>query len=222
MNIYINGSIFNNCGKERQNFSETKCIDGNINKVKIVTSSTNVSFSYSDSDNIVAKLYGSCIIINSVPVLSINKTLNELNIFIEMPNNFIGDIALDIMLPKREYNKIIVIGQSSDVTINKILDIKSLNISTLSGNISGKVECEQIDLNTVSGNVDIILEAKSKIISKIQTISGNIVIKCNNVKSFRLYHKTISGEVSNNHNTTKDGGNVTISASTISGNIIIN
>lgn len=221
MSIFINGCIFNDCKKEQQNFSETKCIDGNINKIKIVTSSINVSFSYSDSDNIIAKLYGNCIITNSVPALSIKKNKNELDIFIDMPNSFIGDIDLDIMLPKREYNSINVIGQSSDIVFDQILDIKSLNISTLSGNISGKLECEQIDLNTVSGNVDIVLEAKSKILTKVQTISGNIDLKCNNVKSLKLYHKTISGEVINNHNTVKNGGNVTISASTISGNIII-
>ncbi|MGN1060516.1 MAG: DUF4097 family beta strand repeat-containing protein [Candidatus Coproplasma sp.] len=120
-------------------------------------------------------------------------------------------------------NELYVNNVSGSVTVNGV--ISSVHVNTVSGAIN-IVGGGVLQANSVSGNIRLYTNGASDI--DVSTVSGNIDLALNESLGFTLTFKTTSGKFSSALATTKDGntytrleGGVPISAKTTSGNLNI-
>lgn len=222
----INGQVVNGEGEEdNKSFDETRVINGNIKNITLSSRSADVRFFVAKDNNITVHLKGKRSKTSLEPRLVIKENKDEVNISVEFPNKifnkYIGSMALEVMLPEKEFNDINIITQSSDISFEYMIKCATLKATTISGDINLYAVCDRLDLGTTSGDIDVVLEAKNNTTTNLRSVSGDINLELNNVSSLSLYSNTLSGYIRNRFREKDNGYLVKGNIITTSGDIKI-
>ena len=131
-----------------------------------------------------------------------------------------SDLKLDIWLPGNIFDEIRVNGNSAQVEINSGVVARLVRVETLSGNIDIRAIFIKAIVKSNGGNVNMYINAQSRVDAQISTSRGDISIFLKNVRKVNLSAKSQYGKVLNK-NRGKYGYIASIKATTKSGNITV-
>lgn len=219
INCCINGVFIS--GNEPQNlkrFDETRVEDGsNIDRIFINSQIGDVRLYASNSSKVKVHCYGNCSENVEFDAFIVS---GELRVLVKAEGNVLGNVNLDVAVPKKTYKQISVTTVSSDIVVDKMLRAEFLKIKTASGNLETSMSFNKAFISLASGDVDLYTKAMSNISIYISTMSGNVLAEFDNIGYIELDTRTMSGDVKNRHRSNgRFEANVQIS--TMSGNIKI-
>ena len=221
-NVSINGRNINcvrsaEMGKAKK-FDEKRMVDcSNIDSISIDSPLVDVNIFVSNSFE--AHFYGEAVIDGDVnfDVHTINR---ELRIVMYVQNCFSGNLKLDVSLPRKIFKAISVKSSSADITLSEGILTKYLKVKTLSGDLETNAVFKNIAVSTMSGDVNLWVDAIQDISVKMSTISGDVSMKFNNIGHVNIFMDSISGDVINCHKE-KGGFTADVDISSTSGDIRI-
>lgn len=131
-----------------------------------------------------------------------------------------SDLKLDIWLPGNIFDEIRVNGNSAQVEINSGVVARLVRVETLSGNIDIRAIFIKAIVKSNDGNVNMHINAQSRVDAQISTSRGDISIFLKNVRKVNLSAKSQYGKVLNK-NIGQYGYIASLKATTKSGNITV-
>ena len=163
--------------------------------------------------------------INALTPIRADLTFRSLGDFIEVSGNVKGivktsDLKLDIWLPGEIFSEIKVKGSSAKVEINSGVTARLIRVETFSGNIVLSAIFIKAVVKSNAGNVNMYINAQSRVDTQISTLRGDINIFPRNVRKVNLVAKSKYGEVLNK-NRGQHGYIVSIKATSTNGNITV-
>lgn len=223
-NITIINGRFVSCGltANPQKFDERKEEDcSNIDKIAIDSTVADVNVSVSDSSKIEAHFYGVAEI-NGDFNFEVRAENRELRIVLQYTGNYCinGNLKLDINIPQKTFKVISAKSSSADFTLNKGVSTDYLKVKTQSGDLESNATVNNIYVSTMSGDIDLCIDATNDIIVDVSTMSGNVSAEFNNIAHTNLSASSMSGDVKNHHKES-NGYTADVDISTMSGNIRI-
>lgn len=223
-NVTINGQVVNGCGfsiGKPQKFDERKFENGNnIEKITIDTTFVNTTVSVSNSSQIEVHFYGQANVDGNVN-FDVHTVNHELSISLKFTGNCCnGDLRLDITVPSKTFRSITARSKSADITLNEGVSVDFLKAKTQSGDLETSATFTNLSVLTLSGDVELYVNARKNICVEISTTSGDVSAEFSNIGYIDLSTSVISGDVKNRHNSTS-GYIANVDISTISGDIRI-
>lgn len=233
--ISINGRIFTgnnvtfigqrgmciNIGKEGKvkRFDEAKWEDAkNIEKIVICSETVDVNVSVSNSSKVESHFYGQANIDGNVK-LDVSKVDDELRITLMLTGNcYNGDLKLDVILPRKIFKVISIETSSADTILGEGVSADYIKAKSQSGDFEIYATFNNILTSTMSGDVELCINAKENISAEISTMSGDVSADFNNIGHINLSTHTMSGDVRNRHKG-KYGYTANVHISTMSGDI---
>lgn len=218
----INGRVTSgNISGKLKKFDERKSEDGaNIEKITIDSKSSDVKVSVSNSSKVEAHLYGKANVDRDVN-FDVQVVNRELKITLEYVGNcFNGNLNLDVTVPKKAFKVISAKSLSADITLNKGVSTDYLKVKTQSGDLETNATVNNVSVSTVSGDVELCINATQDINVEVFTTSGDVSAEFDNIGRINLSTRSISGDVRNRHKALK-GYTADVDISTISGDIRI-
>ena len=207
---------------EKVVFDEKKEVDcSETYSFSIKADVAEVSISTTNSSKIEAHLYGE--VGNKSNINFYIKSIkNEIVIAAEVVKGYgCRNLKLDILIPNKKFEKISIETKSSNIYVNDGVRAEKITEETMSGNIVNRgLIIRTVEAKSMSGNVELIIDAVADISAKVTTMSGDISIKLNNVSSIYADVDSMSGKVVNSQNEQK-GYKAKIKASSMSGDISI-
>ena len=190
----------------------------NANNIYLTAVSSEIHIYASERSDIEIHFFGNSFFDckRACPKLMTELTGDRINIKVEYPKMLFNylDVALDVYIP-RDYTGNIYTSNVSGKTWIENLDLeqcscttvsgdlklknissKDLNLNTTSGNIFISDMTGNLQINSVSGDLDISYDIFSNFID-INTISGDVKINLPQDAEFILYIDTASGKVIN-------------------------
>lgn len=239
MNIINNSNVFNGCvfGKglvinngrivnggttKSQKFDETKSeASKNVKKITIISTFCDVDVSsVSSSSKIEAHLHGEAVLDGKL-TFDVTMVNHELKIEVKSTGNcFGGNLSLDVSIPKKTFDVLCVKGTSADITLNEGISVDYLMVNTTSGDLETRSCFSSCLISTMSGDVDLLVDASQNITAKISTMSGDVSAEFNNIRHIEASTSTMSGKVKNRNKAT-GRYNAVLDVSTMSGDISI-
>lgn len=131
-----------------------------------------------------------------------------------------SNLKLDIWLPGNIFDEIRVNGNSAQVEINSGVVARLVRVETLSGNIDIRAIFIKAIVKSNGGNVNMHINAQSRVDTQISTLRGDINIFTRNTRKVNLVAKSKYGEVLNK-NRGQYGYIVSIKATSTNGNITV-
>ena len=131
-----------------------------------------------------------------------------------------SDLKLDIWLPGEIFSEIKVKGSSAKVEINSGVAARLIRVETFSGNIVLSAIFIKAVVKSNAGNVNMYINAQSRVDTQISTLRGDINIFTRNARKVNLVAKSKYGEVLNK-NRGQYGYIVSIKATSTNGNITV-
>ena len=148
-------------------FDESKLEDcSNVDKITIDSLVGAVHVSVSDSSNAEVHFYGEANMYGDVN-FDVQVVNRELKITLQfMGNCFVGNVKLDIAVPKKLFKVIAAESLSANITLDNNVSADSLDIKTVFGNleINAKAVTDSISVTAASGSTE------------VSTKKGNVVI----------------------------------------------
>lgn len=232
--IIINGKIIsgnhvtiNGRGVVEPSIGESKTFDekksensDKIEKIKINSESVNIHISGSNSSKVTAHLHGKATVDGQF-YLDFELSNSELKITVRYTGNYyIGGLSLDITVPYKIFKVIFAKTISASITLDDTVSTNFLKLKTTSGSINTSSEFSTSIISSISGTVELFINARQNITTNISTVSGYVSAEFNNISYINLNTESISGKVRNIH---KPQGRYTadVKISTISGSISI-
>lgn len=233
--ISINGRIFSkgnvtivngrgiSGGKigKTQKFDERKVEDcSNVEKIAIDSKFCDVNVSVSNSSKVEAHFYGKANIDGDVK-FDVQVVNCELRITLKSTGNcFNGNLKLDVSVPKKTFKVISSKSSSADITLNEGVSTDYLKVKTQSGDLETNATVNNISVCTMSGDVELCIDAIQDINVEVSTMSGDVSAEFNNIGHINLSTSSMSGNVRNRHKESR-GYNADVDISTMSGDIRI-
>ena len=220
----VNGRIIGGgeLGKTKK-FDETRLEKARgIKKILINSDISDVDFSVSDSlEEIKIHFYGQ-VVIDGELSFNVRKDGSELQIKSKNSgSSFNGNLKLDITVPRKMFfEKISIKTISGDICLNKEILANSIKMVSTAGKLENYAKFTSYNARTMSGNIDITVDAENDISIVASSISGSISVDLNNIGDVMLSPSSMSGRVRNSHRK-QEGYIADIDASTMSGNVII-
>lgn len=204
-----------------QKFDKRKSEDcNNIEKIAIDSTFGDVNVSVSNSPKVEAHFYGEADVDGEVN-FDVQVVNCELRITVNFTGNcFNGKMKLDVTVPQKTFKVISAKSPSADITLNEGVSTDYLKVNTQSGNLKTNATVNNVSISTMSGDVELYINAKENISVKISTMSGNVSAKFNNVGYIDLSTSSMSGNVRNRHKG-ETGYTANVDISTMSGDIRI-
>lgn len=227
-NIFMNGTTIINgrgisCGGigTPQKFDERKSEDcSNIDKISIDSAFSNINVCVSNSSKIEAHFYGEAEIDGDVN-FDVQVVNRKLIITLEFTGTcFNGNLKLDVTVPKKTFEIISAKSLSADITLNKGVSTDYLKIKTQSGDLETNAKVNNVSVSTMSGDVELCIDATQDINVEVSTMSGDVSAKFNNIGYINLSTSSMSGHVKNRH-IGSIGYSADVDISTMSGDITI-
>ena len=218
----VNGRAISGGGTGKtQKFDERKAEDcNNIEKIAIDSTFVDVNVSVSNSSKVEAHFYGEADFDGDVnfDVRVINR---ELIITLEFTGNcFNGNLKLDVTVPQKTFKVISTKSSSADITLNEGVSTDYLKIKTQSGDLETNATANNVSVSTMSGDVELCIDATQDINVEVSTMSGDVSVEFNNIGHLNLSTSSMSGDVRNRHKESR-GYNADVDISTMSGDIRI-
>lgn len=145
----------------------------------------------------------------------------ELIITLEFTGNcFNGNLKLDVTVPQKTFKVISTKSSSADITLNEGVSTDYLKVKTQSGDLETNATVNNVSVSTMSGDVELCIDATQDINVEVSTMSGDVSVEFNNIGHLNLSTSSMSGDVRNRHKESR-GYNADVSVSTMSGDIRI-
>ena len=207
---------------KHQKFDEKKVEDcRNIDKIAINSTFADVNVSVSNSSKVEAHFYGEANLDGDVN-FDVRVVNSELRITLKFTGNcFNGNLKLNITIPQKIFKVISVKSSSADVILNEGVSTDYLQVNTQSGDLETYATFNTVSASTMSGDIELYIEAIKDINVNISSMSGDITAEFSNIGYINLYTNSMSGSVRNRHKEVKDGYNADVDISTMSGDIRI-
>lgn len=204
-----------------QKFDERKAEDcSNIEKIAINSTFVNVNISVSNSSKVEVHFYGEANIDGDVN-FDVRVVDRELRITLEFTGNcFNGNLKLDVTVPQKIFKVISAKSLSADITLNEGVSTDYLKVKTQSGNLETNATVNTVSVSTMSGDVELCIDATQDINVGISTMRGNVSAEFNNIGHINLSTSSMRGKVRNRHKESK-GYTTDVDISTMSGDIRI-
>ena len=93
-------------------------------------------------------------------------------------------------------------------------------MKTQSGDLETNATVNNVSVSTMSGDVELCIDATQDINVEVSTMSGDVSVEFNNIGHLNLSTSSMSGDVRNRHKESR-GYNADVSVSTMSGDIRI-
>lgn len=218
----VNGRVIGDGGNAKlQKYDERKSEDcSNIEKIFVRSSIADVNVSVSNSQNVEAHLYGEVEIDRDVNLV-VRVIDRELSISLKFAGScFNGNLKLDILIPKKTFKVVSAITSSADVTIHEGVLTDHLYVKTQSGDLETNATVKKVSVITMSGDVELCIDAVENIGVDVCTMSGDVSAEFNNIANINLSTSSMSGNVKNHHKGSK-GYTADVEITTMSGNIRI-
>jgi len=221
-NVIINGRVVNGGGTGKtQKFDEKSSTDANnVEKISIDSTFVDVNISGSNSSKIEAHFYGQAVVDDDVDfdVRIINR---ELRITLKFTGNcYNSNLKLNVTVPHKTFKAISAKSSSADITISEGVATDHLKVKTQSGDLETSATFANASITTMSGDVELSINASKDIVVEISTMSGNVSTEFNNIGHVNLSTSSMSGKVRNRHEGIT-GYTATVEVSTMSGDIKI-
>ena len=219
----VNGRIIKGGeNKKKKKFDEKKVEDcRNIDKIAINSTFADVNVSVSNSSKVEAHFYGEANLDGDVN-FDVRVVNSELRITLKFTGNcFNGNLKLNIAIPQKIFKVISVKSSSADVILNEGVSTDYLQVNTQSGDLETYATFNTVSASTMSGDIELYIEAIKDINVNISSMSGDVTAEFNNIGYINLYTNSMSGSVRNRHKEVKDGYNADVDISTMSGDIRI-
>lgn len=218
----VNGRVISGGGTGKtQNFDERKSEDASsVEKIAIDSTVADVNISVSNSSKIEAHFYGQADIDGDID-FDVRVVNRELRITLKFTGNcYNGSLKLDVTVPHKTFNAIAAKSSSADVTLCEGVSMEHLKVKTQSGDLETNATFTNASVTTMSGDVELYIDATKDIAVEISTMSGDVSAEFNNIGYIDLSTSSMSGDVRNRH---KGGTGYTavVDVSTMSGDIRI-
>lgn len=220
--VIVNGrGVSGGKNVKSKKFDERKVEDCcNIDKITISSVIANVNVSVSNSSNIEAHFYGEANIDEDIK-FHVKVLRREISIILEITGTCLnGNLNLDVTIPKTTFKVISVGSSSGNIILNEGVATEHINVKTMSGDLKTNATVSNVSVTSMSGDVELCIDAIQNVGVDVCTMSGDVSSKFNNIGCIRLSTKTMSGDVRNRHKT-NDGYNANVNISTMSGDITI-
>lgn len=227
--VIINGNIVNNnSGNGLKEIDKTISQDcSTINKITIDSKFADVFVSASDSSKLVAHLYGKANVCSDFS-FDLQVVADELRLLFPSESMcFIGELTLDIVLPKKLLNVLHISSTSNDITLFSGFSVDSLILETVSGDIDSRANFNQLNASTVTGEVYVYAKpTHHNVNATIATVIGKVLVDFSNFGQLNLFIHSVNGSI---EKPTADFGFryvfsnsvATVSISTVSGDITV-
>lgn len=129
-------------------------------------------------------------------------------------------MKLDVSVPKKTFKVISAKSSSADITLNEGVSTDYLKVKTQSGDLETNATVNNISVCTMSGDVELCIDATQDINVEVSTMSGDVSAEFNNIGNINLSTSSMSGDVRNRHKESR-GYNADVDISTMSGDIRI-
>lgn len=213
------------CGVgEKRTFDETKTekiVD--IDSISIDSVSADVTVMVKNTPDITVHFSGWVSNMSGNVKFDTSVVERELQVKLYITGNMItGNLKINITVPSEMIFKSFTFNsKSADLEILDKLYAKRISINTMSGDVTGEMQFEDVFAKTMSGDIDIVAFAKDYTSMKLLTMSGDIDIKLNNFGKVMFRTKTMTGDIRNRFEQNNDGCTADIELSTMSGDIKI-
>lgn len=178
------------------------------------------NISSSDSSEAVAHVYGEGSIDGDIN-FNISANGRELKISLNMDNeSFSGNLHFDVTIPKKIFNLISISSLSAKITLDDQVSAKALKINSSTGSVNSKANAQNYNVTTVSGAIELSINAKQDINANISSTTGAVTAELINISHVDLLASSVFGKVKNYHKGT-NGYTASINVSTMSGRITI-
>lgn len=218
----INGRVINGDGTgETQKFDERKSEDcNNIEKISIDSTFGDVNVSVSNSSKVEAHFYGEADVDGEVN-FDVRVVNRELRITLNSTGNcFNGNLKLDVTVPQKTFKVISAKSSSADITLNEGVSTDYLKVKTQSGDLETNATANNVSISTMSGDVELFINATQDINVEVSTMSGDVSAEFNNIEHINLSTSSMNGDVRNRHKGIK-GYTADVDISTMNGDIRI-
>lgn len=218
----VNGKIVKKGEADKTyTFDERKIEEArNIDKIVIDTPFANVNILPCDFSKVEAHLYGNVSSDGNFE-FDVHIERDELRINLKSIGSYvIGNLNLDLAIPYKTFRLINVITSSGNVIIKKGVLAQKLKVKTMSGNLNAVIRSGAILANTMSGNVELYVNALEDVDISVSTMSGEVLTQLNNIGQLNCSTSSMSGRVQKMHKG-KDGYTADVDISTMSGNVTI-
>lgn len=222
-NNIIGGLVINGGGTGKQKrFDNRKSEDArNIEKITINSAVADINVTVSNSSKVESHFYGNAQTDGEI-IFDVCMVNYELKITLKFIGNFYnGDLKLDVTVPRKIFKVITAITSSADVTLGEGVSADYIKVKTKSGDLEACAAVNNISVSTVSGDVELDINATKDISIEISTVSGDVSTKFNNVKHIELSASSRSGDIRNYCHKGRTGHTANVDISTLSGDISI-
>lgn len=218
----INGRMVKGGGTGKiQKFDEKKSEDANnVEKILIDSTFVDVNISVSNSSSVEAYFYGQAEVDGDVN-FDVRMVNRELKITLKFTGNcYNGNLKLDVTVPDKTFKAISAKSVSADITLSENVSTEHLKVKTHSGDLETNATFATASITTMSGDVELYINAIKDIDVEISTMSGDVSTEFNNIGHVNLSTSSMSGDVRNRY---KGGAGYTadVDISTMSGDIRI-
>ncbi len=218
----VNGRVIggNETGKFQQ-FDERKVVDcSNVDKITIDSTVCDVNVSASNSSKAEAHFYGGATVDGDVN-FDVRVVNRELMITLRLTGNcYSGNLILDVTIPQRTFKVITAKSLSADITLNAGVATDYLKVKTKSGDLETNATVGNVSVSTMSGDIDLYIDAVQDVSVEASTMSGDVSAELNNIGRINLSTSSMSGDVRNRHRGNR-GFTADVDISTMSGDIKI-
>lgn len=200
-NVTINGRVVNGGGTGKtKKFDEKKSEDANnVEKIAIDSTFVDVDISVSNSSRVEAHFYGQAEVDGDVD-FDVRMVNRELRITPKFTGNcYNGNLKLDVTVPGKTFKVISAKSMSADITLSENVSTEHLKVKTQSGDLETSATFANASITTMSGDVELSINASRDISVEIFTMSGDVSTEFNNIGHVSLSTSSMSGDVRNLH-----------------------
>lgn len=192
----------------------------NVDALTINSEFVNVYITDTKSSNVELHLYGEAEVDGKLD-LDVELIHHELKISVNTEGNcFNSNLQLDIAIPNKKFESIIVKSVSADIDVYNYVYAKVFKVGTTSGDVSGYIKLERSSIVTKSGDVYLHIDADNDIDVELNTMSGDVNLYLLHIEQLNISTYTISGDV-RKYCRDQYGYNANVDITTMSGNITI-
>lgn len=133
---------------------------------------------------------------------------------------YYSNLRLDVAIPHKTIKLIDVSTLTADVTLEEEMITEVLRVKTKHGNVDAMAKLLEADITTMSGNVELLINAFKDASIKVATITGDVSMNFQNIATVQLTEETQKRNVKNRHQKGV-GHNALVDISTMCGDIRI-
>lgn len=236
MKITMNGCMLGNVGNitigngrtisggcyssaESKKIDETRRIGAEgINRIKVESALANVTITAGNNTDVELHYYGE-VCTDGKSKFNVTTSGDEINISAKIDGNtFNSNLKLSVLIPQKMFKSISVKCENGSTEVGRNVKAERLKIDSHNGSIESEATFEGITAESMNGNIDISISAKSDIEISASTMNGNVSVELENIGCCNILTSSMNGSARNRYKSTgkyKATGNI----SSMNGNV---